>query len=76
MGFSEPVMASELLSSAHSISISLIETTGAVDFTETFAFDYSTSDGFSRITNQISVIATPTEVANELNQFAHVLVDR
>ena len=76
MGFSEPEMASELLSSAQSISVSLIETTGAVEFTETFAFDYSTSDGFSRITNYMSIFATPTEIANELNQFAHVLVDR
>ena len=76
MGFSEPEMASELLSNAQSISVSLIETTGAVEFTETFAFDYSTSDGFSRITNYMSIFATPTEIANELNQFAHVLVDR
>ena len=76
MGFSEPEMASELLSSAQSISVSFIETTGTVDFTETFAFDYSTSDGFSRITNHLSIFATPTEVTNELNQFAHVLVDR
>ena len=57
------------------ISISLIAS-NAIELTETFAIEYSTSDGFSRVTDSISVFATPNEIADELNQFAHVSVDR
>ena len=75
MGFSEPRIALPLLSNSETISISLIAS-NAIELTETFALEYSTSDGFSRVTDSISVFATPNEIADELNQFAHVSVDR
>jgi hypothetical protein len=75
MGFSEPRIAIPLLSSSETKTISLVAS-NAIELTETFALDYSTSDGFTRVTDRISVFATPNEIADELNQFAHVSVDR
>ena len=72
MGFSEPTMAVPLLSNAQTIDISLVETTGTVDYAETFIIEYSTSDGFQRYTNPISAFATPQEVENELNSLGQV----
>ena len=75
MGFSEPRIALPLLSSSETKSISLIAS-NAIELTETFALEYLTSDGFSRVTDSISVFATPNEIADELNQFSRVSVDR
>lgn len=76
MGFSEPVLAVPLLSETQTIAISLIEMTGTVDYSETFAFGYMTENGFQRTTNPISVYAIAQFVEDELNKFAHVSVDR
>jgi hypothetical protein len=75
MGFSEPRIAIPLLSNSETKIISLVAS-NAIELTETFNLEYSTSDGFSRKTDRISVFATPNEIADELNQFAHVSVDR
>ena len=72
MGFSEPIMAVPLLSNTQTIDISLVETTGTVDYAETFIIEYSTSDGFQRYTNPISAFATSREVENELNSLGQV----
>ncbi|KAL7537092.1 hypothetical protein ACHAXR_007581, partial [Thalassiosira sp. AJA248-18] len=66
-GFSEPQMAVPLLANMRTIIISLIETTGSVNFSETFVVELSSSDGLQRATNPISVYATSREVENELN---------
>jgi len=66
-GFSEPKMAVPLLSNMQTIDIELVDTSGTVDFSETFKVQVTTVDGFQRITNPISVYATSREVENELN---------
>jgi hypothetical protein len=58
------------------IAISLIEMTGTVDYSETFAVEYMTESGFQQTTNPKSVYATAQFVEDELNKFAHVLVER
>jgi hypothetical protein len=75
MGFCEPRIALLLLSSSKRKSISLIAS-NAIELTETFVLEYSTSDGFSWFNDSISVFATPNEIADELNQFSHVSMDR
>jgi len=66
-GFSAPTHATSLLIGMQTVVISLVETTGSVDFSETFVVEFSTSDGLQRSTNPISVYATSREVENELN---------
>ncbi len=76
MGFSEPVLAVPLLSGTQVVAISLIEETGTVDYSETFAIVYMKGNGFQWKTDPISVYATAKVVEDELNRFAHVSVDR
>ena len=77
-GFSEPNMAVPLLSVSQTIDISL-ESSGSVDYTETFLIEYTTSDGFARSTSPLSIYATSQEVEKELNSIGDtgaVSVDR
>lgn len=76
MGFSEPVLAVPLLSETQTIAISLIDVTGSVDYSETFAVSCMKENGFQWTTDPISVYATANVVEDELNRFAHVSVDR
>ena len=76
MGFSEPVLAVPLLSETQTIAISLIDVTGSVDYSETFAVSCMKDNGFQWTTDPISVYATANVVEDELNRFAHVSVDR
>jgi len=66
-GFSEPEIATHFLMYMNTIMISLIETGGNVDLTETFSIRYTSNQGIQRETNPISVYATSREVENELN---------
>jgi len=77
-GFSEPNMAVPLLLDTQTIDISL-ESSGSVDYTETWVIEYTTSDGFARSTSPLSIYATSQEVENELNSIGDtgaVSVDR
>ena len=56
--------------------LTLIEVTGTLDYSETFAIVYMKGDGFQWKTDSISVYATAKVVEDELNRFAHVSVDR
>ncbi|KAL9189871.1 hypothetical protein ACHAXT_009546 [Thalassiosira profunda] len=74
-GFSEPEMAVPLLANTRQFEIALVETTGAVDYSETFVVE--TSDG--KATNALSVLATSREVEDELNTlgiYGAISVDR
>ena len=61
-GFSEPVLAKRMLSSQQEIEISLIETSGSVNYNETFQIEYN-----GRVTEELSVLATTGDVANALS---------
>ena len=72
LGFSDPQMASPLLSNTQMFDISLADATGTLDYSESFVIGYSTSNGFYRQTLPISVLATTQEVENELNSLGQV----
>ena len=70
-GFSAPCMATPLLSTTQTFTLSLVETTGSVDYSETFKV-VLTSDGISRASNSISVYATPQDVEDEINDLLEI----
>jgi hypothetical protein len=73
-GYSDPVMAQPLLASHQELEISLTSTSGPIDYTETFQVTFN-----SRVTEELSVIATAAEVENALNSLGlngAVSVDR
>lgn len=71
-GFSRPQIAIPFLTPVQTIGIELVETTGSMDFSETFQVRLATADGFDGTSGPISVYATSNDVEDELNQLGIV----